>query len=163
MNTPQACHHIKASGEQCGGVAQRGSDLCYFHQRERLQNKVILQEGLTSRREYFNRLPRSVKEGLESADYLHAADLFAQLDLPPLEDAAAVQQWLTALARGVATGQVPRPIASTVLYALQLSLQTAKYQSSRPMLHASSEKQAEPAGMAASEHYEHPPNDAPAQ
>jgi hypothetical protein len=132
MNTAPPCQHTKANGQPCGGVAQRDSDFCYFHQRDRLQHKLILQEGLSSKREYFNRLPRSVKEGLDSAENLHTADLFARLDLPPLEDAAAVQQWLTALARGVATGQVSRRTASSVLYALQLSLQTAKYQALHP-------------------------------
>ncbi|MFZ0319706.1 MAG: hypothetical protein WAL56_11320 [Candidatus Sulfotelmatobacter sp.] len=89
-NVPR-CQHLKVNGVQCGSPALRRRRRCYFH------------EGIRLEQEKFH------------------ADQFAQrrFELPPLEDANAVQLGLMKVIEWLGSGRMEPKIAGLMLYALQ--------------------------------------------
>jgi hypothetical protein len=98
--TPRQCEHIKINGEFCGSPALRGRNYCYFH---------LTYHGsrLSAERQY-------ARARTESAD-----TAMVPLELPPLEDAAAIQMALMQVIDAILHNRIDNKRAGLVLYALQ--------------------------------------------
>src|SRR5271166_1834923 len=93
------CEHIKTNGEFCGSPALRGRNYCYFH--------------LTC---HGSRLSAERRQGRAQAT--GNADV-VPIELPPLEDAAAIQVGLMRVIDAILHNQIDKKRAGLVLYALQ--------------------------------------------
>jgi hypothetical protein len=114
---PRPCKHTKASGEPCRAFAVYNSELCYFHQRDER-----LRLAIHDRVRVMHAKARGEKADARRIEELEAAEHFASLELPPLEDPAAVRQWVTAILRAMAAGQLPVKMAKGMLYGLSLAM-----------------------------------------
>jgi hypothetical protein len=114
---PRPCKHTKASGEPCRAFAVYNSELCYFHQRDER-----LRLAIHDRVRVLHAKARGEKADSRRIEELEAAEHFASLELPPLEDPAAVRQWVTAILRAMAAGQLPVKMAKGMLYGLSLAM-----------------------------------------
>jgi hypothetical protein len=101
------CQHLKVNGVQCGSPALRRRRRCYFHEGIRLEQSKFY------------------------------ADQFAQrrFELPPLEDANAVQLGLMKVIEWLGSGRMEPKIAGLMLYALQTAscnLRNTKFEAEKP-------------------------------
>lgn len=94
------CEHIRTNGEFCGSPALRGRNYCYFH--------------LT----YIGRRLRAERVRQKAAAY-GVDPSVVPLELPPLEDANAVQMALTQVIDAILHNRIDSKRAGLVLYALQ--------------------------------------------
>jgi hypothetical protein len=91
MKTVAECRFIKPNGLKCHAVAMRGSLFCYHHARVRVSP----------------RRPRRNKEAL--------------LNLPLLDDQAAVLPFLDEVLQALASNSISSKRACSLLYALQIA------------------------------------------
>ena len=98
--TARQCEHIKINGEFCGSPALRGRNYCYFH---------LTYHGsrLSAERQHARALAEGGDAGMVS------------LELPPLEDAAAIQMALMQVIDAILHNRIDNKRAGLVLYALQ--------------------------------------------
>jgi hypothetical protein len=125
MPKQKLCAHYKTNGEQCEAVALKDDDFCYFHSRDRQRVAVIeryhkdrigrLNIGLPANECHKQNAFNSELFNECSAALLHA------LELPVLEDAAAIQITVTNIIRMIALQQIDRPSAGLILYGLQIA------------------------------------------
>ena len=126
MPRPQTlCAHYKTNGEQCEAVALKDDTFCYFHSRDRQRVAVIerfhrqrvsrLNAGMPANECHKQNAFNSEIFNECSAALLHA------LELPVLEDAAAIQITVTNIIRMIALQQIDRPSAGLMLYGLQIA------------------------------------------
>ena len=125
MPKQKLCAHYKTNGEQCEAVALKDDDFCYFHSRDRQRLAVIdryhkervgrLNIGLPANECHKQNAFNSELFNECSAALLHA------LELPVLEDAAAIQVTVTNIIRLIALQQIDRASAGLILYGLQIA------------------------------------------
>src|SRR5579863_3958081 len=112
------CSHFKTNGERCEAIALTDQSLCYFHSRAR-QRELVIDRGHAARL-------RRIASGKSATEYyksIHSQELFDEssaslfnaLELPVLEDAAAIQITVTSVLRALATQQIDRRIAAFML------------------------------------------------
>jgi hypothetical protein len=106
------CQHVKTNGSVCESPALRDSVFCYFHQRDRQRLRNLQQA-----REV--KLSRS--RGRSTEDDLNA-EILESLQLPLLEDPAAIQVVLTNVARAIAGHHIAERRAALLLYSLQIAV-----------------------------------------
>lgn len=99
--TPRICEHVKPNGTFCGSPALRGRDYCFFH---------------------LNCLGRKLQR--QKAAQLGDA---TPLELPPLENADAIQVALMQVTQAILDGRLDRKRAGLVLYALQTASSNLRY------------------------------------
>jgi hypothetical protein len=96
----QECRHIKASGSKCKSPALKAETYCYYHFRA--SQRIV--EAIE------NRAPYSI----------------LPLELPLLEDRAAVQVALSEVVHALAAERIELKRASLLIYALQVASSNAK-------------------------------------
>ena len=106
------CQHVKTNGSVCESPALKDSAFCYFHQRDRQRLRNLQQA-----REV--KLSRSRGRGTE--DDLNA-EILESLQLPLLEDPAAIQVALSSVARAIAGHHIAERRAALLLYSLQIAV-----------------------------------------
>ena len=92
--TTRHCEHVKTNGHFCGSPAMRGRNYCFYHL------------NLAGHR---LRLERYAAHGLRRP----------AIELPPLEDAAAIQLALMRVTEALLDGSLDHRTAGLVLYSLQ--------------------------------------------
>jgi len=105
------CDHIKANGNTCESPAIKGSDFCYFHSRERQRVRNLQQA-------------RDLRIGRRHGHFTEddsSAEVLESLELPLLEDAAAIQVALSAVLRAIAGHHVKDRRGALLLYGLQIA------------------------------------------
>lgn len=112
MSQYPICQHVKTNGSVCESPALKDSSFCYFHQRDRQRLRNLQQA-----REV--KLSRSRGRGTE--DDLNA-EILESLQLPLLEDPAAIQVVLTNVARAIAGHHIAERRAALLLYGLQIAV-----------------------------------------
>jgi hypothetical protein len=85
------CQHLKVNGTQCGSPALRRRRRCYFHDELRVERDKVLADQFAIRR----------------------------FELPPLEDANAVQVAVMKVLQWLGSGRLDPKIAGLMLYGLQ--------------------------------------------
>jgi hypothetical protein len=126
MSTPvkTLCSQIRTNGENCKVIPLTGKKLCYHHQRAfDRQQRIDLNFAHRSSMLAHDR-PEALFTKLPDGSYYdeNSAELFSNLQVPDFEDADSIQVTLSMLFRAQMTGQVPRHIASPLLYNLQLAI-----------------------------------------
>lgn len=94
MATIRTCSHIKVNGTKCGSPALRHNTLCYFHYRWQKRTQ---------------RMMRSNKTGIE---------------LPIIENHESMLLAIMEIQAALLDARIDRKTASTLLYSLQISLQS---------------------------------------
>jgi hypothetical protein len=123
--THRLCAHIKTNGEQCEAIALKSESFCYFHSRDR--QRVLVIERF--QRERVSRLNAGMpanechRQNSFNNDLFNecSAALLHALELPVLEDAAAIQVTVTNIIRMIALQQIDRASAGLILYGLQIA------------------------------------------
>ena len=122
------CSYIRDSGERCKAIALKDKDLCYQHnlffkRRERIQKRM-----------------RERIEAHEKGEHMDAeaqfAKLYAELNLPPIEEPGAVPVILSALFNMIATQQADPRITGQMLHAVSMFVNVEKQRLSREYMHA---------------------------
>jgi hypothetical protein len=118
----RTCAYVKTTGELCNAAALRESDLCYYHERDRQRLRNFHRSLQLCR---FAGDPAS--GGFTPAAYQAqlnqaSATLFQSLELPLLDDRAAIQVTLSNIVRALATRQIDRRYAALMLYAIQIAV-----------------------------------------
>ena len=113
MSTIKKCTEVAANGAICQSPALRNNDRCFYHHRDQLR-KVVFQQA------------RQLKLSKDFADYPAKQEelnpeIMEALELPSLDDAAAIQVALTNVTRAVMSGHIDTKRAGLVLYALQIA------------------------------------------
>ena len=103
MSTVPNCQHIKTNGLQCGSPALHGHNHCYFHCQQ-----------YDLRRRKRNAKPPAC-------------------ELPPLEDANAIQVAVMEIARALLEDRLELRRASLLLYALQIASSNLKRVNFEPL------------------------------
>ncbi len=101
--TPRTCEHVKANGSFCKSPALRERDFCFFH---------------------LNCLGRKLQRQKATQH-----DQGAPLELPPLENADAIQVALMQVTQAILDGRLDSKRAGLVLYALQTASTNLHYTS----------------------------------
>ncbi|MCU1285302.1 MAG: hypothetical protein JWO13_1652 [Acidobacteriales bacterium] len=132
------CTHIKTNGSICQGVAMEGKEYCYFHLRDRQRYSNLrrahnyrlerLRKGYTPAEIY----PLNARNSPENLD-MQSAHLFGTLELPVLEDAAAIQIAVSNIFRALALQQLDRHTAAVLLYSLQIASGNLKNLQTQPL------------------------------
>jgi len=124
MPTAKNCTFIRSLGVYCGSTAVRGEDLCFYHLRDR-RREESLARSMAARHGW---IKRALEDQVDLNDSGHVAakealtdELFLALELPPFEDANAIQEATTAIFRAVATGQVTETRAKRLFSFLNLA------------------------------------------
>jgi hypothetical protein len=112
MSKYPICQHVKTNGSVCESPALKDSLFCYFHQRDRQRLRNLQQA-----REV--KLSRS--RGRSTEDDLNA-EILESLQLPMLEDPAAIQVALSNVARAIAGHHIAERRAALLLYGLQIAV-----------------------------------------
>jgi hypothetical protein len=110
------CAHVRADGRLCQSPALTDETFCYFHHRDQKRRRNLQQA-----RNVKNTLQMK-SLGVEALE----ADILESLDLPLLEDPAAIQVALTTIIRAVAYGHLDPRRARVLLYGLQLAAANAR-------------------------------------
>ena len=113
MLTIRKCAHVKTNGAICAAPALRENQLCYYHHRDSLR-QVVFQQA------------RQLKLSKDFADYPLQQEqlnpeILEALELPALDDPAAIQVALTSVYRAILSGHIDTKRAGLVLYALQIA------------------------------------------
>src|SRR5947209_1225630 len=114
------CAHYKTNGEQCEAIALTDDRFCYFHSRDRQRAAVITRfhSQRTSRLNAGMHANECHKQNSFNSDLFNesAAALMHALELPVLEDAAAIQVTVTNVIRMICLQQIDRNSAALILY-----------------------------------------------
>ncbi len=126
----QHCRYIKANGRRCASFAVQGQALCYFHRSINKRHRALNPANMV--------LPESIPEPHRSVEHLLNDPLSAQyygvhkqlhgpleLDLPPLEDRAAIQMAISLLIFALGQNRIDSKRAGMMLYGLQVASATA--------------------------------------
>ncbi len=133
MNTV-FCRHVRVDGERCAAYAMRGAIHCFFHSElnrrhqrlTRMQAEPALVPAveatiLTPLNGDGTREPQLVRPTPNQP----APEL--SLELPPLEDAAAIQVALSIVVSALGANRIDTRRASAILYGLQVASSNAEY------------------------------------
>jgi len=107
------------------GLAVKGKDRCHFHQLD-AETAFVMNLASTQRRcdmaQYGVGVTSICKPpGLDETFDDTSAGMFANLNLPPLEDADSINFVLNAVIRALARQLIPPRNAALILYALQIA------------------------------------------
>lgn len=97
----ETCRHIKEDGTCCGSPALQNGKYCHYHFKARARRL---------------RRARSLRDNIPY-----------RLDLPPLEDLAAVQVALSEIVHALGAGQLDPRAAGKMLYAIQQATSVIKF------------------------------------
>jgi len=97
----QTCCHVKEDGTYCGSPALQSRKYCHYH---------FIHRGRRLRR------ARALRDNVPY-----------RLDLPPLEDLAAVQVALSEIVQALGSGQLDHRAAGKMLYAIQQTTSVIKF------------------------------------
>ena len=101
MPTPRTCSHIKTNGVKCGSPALRHNTLCYFHyQWDRRERRRVRLGG-----------PIGMNKN-------------TGIELPILEGPESIMLAIMEVQRALLDARIDRQLAHTLLYSLQLAIQT---------------------------------------
>jgi hypothetical protein len=134
----QICRFIRVNGNRCGSPALTGQALCYYHHRDAVRHRSLA----TPDTESTDGTPTTVRP-------IHAQNFFKHepaqahylnvipagplaLDIPPLEDRAAIQVALSMLLTALAHDRIDSRRAQTLLYGLQVASNNARNLSLAP-------------------------------
>lgn len=124
MSLP-TCTFVKTNGVVCKGLAVKGRDRCHFHQ-DNAEIAHAIKLATTYRRGDLMKFHLSntafckVPGNNEVFDDTSAA-LFANLELPPIEDANSINQLINIIVRALTQQAIPARNAGLILYALQIA------------------------------------------
>ena len=114
MSRYKTCNHVRTNGTICQSPALKGAIFCYFHQRDR-QRLDNLRQARTVK--LSTKVP-----GRDDMD----AEILESLDLPVLEDAAAIQVATSTVLRAFGAGHIRPRRAGLMLFALQIAAMNMK-------------------------------------
>ena len=106
------CDHIKANGNTCESPAIKDSQFCYFHSRDRQRLRNLQQA---------RDLKNHRRKGHFTEDDF-SAEILESLDLPLLEDGAAIQVALSGVLRAIAGHHIAERRGALLLYGLQIAV-----------------------------------------
>ncbi|MGA2436940.1 MAG: hypothetical protein ABSF57_00310 [Acidobacteriaceae bacterium] len=109
------CRHIRISGRRCQSPTVTGSLFCFFHRSLRHGHDAASTAKIGPLR------PETVQYLLENGQNPSQFAHSTALNLPPLEDAEAIQLSISLLFAAIAAGQIDPILARNLLYALQIA------------------------------------------
>lgn len=104
------CRHIKTNGERCGSPALTNHAFCYFHRNLTARHPKPAPDPVPT-----------IIHPLHPTREPHAATAQPILDLPPLEDAEAIQLAASLIIGALARNTLDTKRAATLLYGLQVA------------------------------------------
>ena len=125
MSLPQTCTFVLANGVICNGLAVKGKDQCRFHNEDAERARVIREANVQRRcdmAKYTVGVTTLCKvPGLDEIFDDTSAGLFANLKLPPIEDANSINLVINTIVRALTQQVIPPRNAALILYALQIA------------------------------------------
>jgi hypothetical protein len=136
MNTV-FCRHVRVDGERCSAYAMRAATHCFFHselnRRHQRLTRMQAEPALVPAGEPAILTPLNGDGTREPQLVLPTQPNPGQpapelsLDLPPLEDAAAIQVAVSMVVSALGANRIDTRRASAILYGLQVASSNAEY------------------------------------